>query len=74
MSSASVAAGEDAGVDARVQRLHAPAEHLRHPGELLDAVDREPSVLERGGGAAARHELDAERGEAARELSRPDLS
>ena len=32
-----VAAGEDAGVDARVERLHAAAEHLRRGRDVLDA-------------------------------------
>ena len=62
-----VAAGEDAGVDARVERLHAPAEHLRRGRDVLDALDRQADGLERGRSVPARHEPPAERDEPARE-------
>ena len=35
-----VTAREDAGVNARVERLHAAAEHLRRVGERVDVLDR----------------------------------
>ena len=62
-----VAAGEDAGVDTRVERLHAPAEHLRRGGDLLDVLHRKADRLERGRRVPARHEPPAERDEPARE-------
>jgi hypothetical protein len=55
-------------VQARVQRLDAAVHHLRKAGEVLDRADLEARVGERGGGPAGRHELDAEAGEAAREV------
>ena len=63
-----VAAGEDAGVDARVQRLHAAAEHLRRGRHVLDALDRQADLLESGRRVPARDELAAEADEPAREL------
>ncbi len=69
-----VAAGEDRGVDARVERLHAAAEHLGHLRELLDARHLEAGVLERRRGSAARDELDAETREPAREVLEPVLA
>ena len=68
-----VAPREDCGVDVRVQRLHAAAEHLRDVGQRLDALDLEPELLEGLRGAAARHELAAGLGEPARELLEPGL-
>src|SRR5439155_14694133 len=62
-----IAPRENARVDARVQRLHAPAEHLREVRERLDALDVEAQFLEVRGGAAARDELPAELGESPRE-------
>ena len=58
---------EDARVDARVERLHAPAEQLREARDVLDRRHREPCLRERGRRAPARHELEAELGEPARE-------
>ena len=70
-----VAPGEDAGVDARVERLHAPAEHLRRRRHLLDASSpRGPCSSRYVGRAARRDELVAEVGEPARELVEPVLS
>ncbi len=57
-----VAAGEDARVDARVERLHAPAEHLRRLGHRLDALHRQADRLERSRRISARHEPPAEPG------------
>ena len=63
-----VAPGEDPAVDARVQRLHAAAEHLRRLRDVLDARDPEPLLLEERSGATARDELEAELVQPAREL------
>ena len=62
-----VAAGEDPGVDARVERLDAPAEHLRRLGQRLDVAHLQAELLEEGRRAAARDQLDAELVEAERE-------
>ena len=51
----------------RVQRLHAPAEQLAGSGQLLDERHAELVLLDEGGRASARDELDAEVREAARE-------
>ena len=59
-----VAAREDRRVDARVERLDAPAEHLRHFSEGLDAADAETLLLEVHGRAAAGHELHTQLGQA----------
>ena len=63
-----VAPGEDRRVDARVQRLHAPAEQLRHLGHVLHRGHRDPELLQERCRAAARHDLDAELLEPAREV------
>ena len=69
-----VAAREDRGVDPRMERLHAAAEHLRDAGELFDAVHVEADLgLEEVGRPAARDEVEAELGQAARELLRGPL-
>ena len=60
--------GEDAGVDRRVQRLDAAAEHLRGTGHVLDLRDGQPVLGEECRGAARRDELEPELGEAAREV------
>ena len=59
---------ENPGVHVRVQRLHAPAEHLGEAGDVLDRGHREPCLLESGRRPAARHELEAEVDEPACEL------
>ena len=66
-----IAAREDAAVDARVQRLHAAAEHLGAAGERLDVLDLEPRVAQRLRGAARADQLDAELAQTARELDQP---
>ncbi len=63
-----VADGEQPGVQARVQRLHAPVHHLRKAGEVLDRAHLEAGVGERRGRPARRHELDAQAGESAGEV------
>ena len=60
--------GENPGVHVRVQRLHAPAEHLGEAGDVLDRRHREPCLLESRRSAAARHELEPEVSEPASEL------
>ena len=59
--------GEDAGVDRRVERLHPAVEHLFLTGDFVDAAVRDPLGCERLGRAAARHDLNAEFFEFARE-------
>jgi hypothetical protein len=68
-----VAAREDRGVDARMERLHAAAEQLRDLGQVLDQQRVDAVLGEVRGGAAARDELDAEVGEPARELGEAGL-
>jgi len=55
-----VADREDPRVDAGVQRLDAPVEHLGKAGLIRDAHDREAGVLEQLRRAAGREELDAQ--------------
>jgi hypothetical protein len=62
-----VASREDPRVDARVQRLHAAAEHLRRLGHRLDLVHGEAELLQMRCGAAARYEIPAEVREPSRE-------
>jgi len=68
-----VAHGEQAGVEARVQRLDAAVHDLGKAGEGLDRADVEVGRGELRRGAACRHELDAKPGEAAREVEDPAL-
>ena len=68
-----LAPGEDPRVDARVQRLDAPVEHLREAGEVLHALDAEARILQLGGGTSARDEPEAQLGEPARERHEPGL-
>ncbi len=58
---------EDRRVHVGVQRLHAPAEELAGPRQLLDERHAELVLLDEGRRASARDELDAELREAARE-------
>jgi hypothetical protein len=62
-----VAPREDPGVDARVQRLDAAAEHLGRLRHVLDGRDCQPLLLEKRGRATGRDELPAELGQGARE-------
>jgi hypothetical protein len=50
---------EQAAMDARVQRLHAPVEDLGRAGVRGDGLDRDARVGERLGGAARGEDLDA---------------
>ena len=63
-----VAQREQAGVELRVQRLDAAVHDLREAGEVLDRADLEPGLAQRARGAAGGDELDAELGQAAREV------
>ena len=67
------AAREDAGMDARVQRLHAPAEQLGDVGQLLDGDDVDAELADVGGRASARDDFDPEVGQAADEDIQPGL-
>ena len=63
-----VAAGEDRGVDARVQRLRrGPPSSSGTSVSVLDGVTASPTFCRKRGRAAARDELDVELGEPARE-------
>ncbi len=62
-----VAPGEDAAVDLRVERLHAPSEQLREAGHVLDAGHGQSRPLEGFRRAAARDELEPDLGQAAGE-------
>ena len=68
-----VAQREQAGVEAGVQRLHAPVHHLGEAGEVLDGAHRQAGGGELAGGAAGRDELDAELAQAAGEVDDPGL-
>ena len=64
---------QQAGVEARMQRLDAPVHDLRKAGEVLDRANLEARRSKLGRRAAGRHELDAELGQAAREVDDPAL-
>jgi hypothetical protein len=50
--------GQDAGVDARMQRLDPPIEAFGEAGELLDRCDRHPCGLDAGSRRSGRHQDD----------------
>ena len=62
-----VAARQDAGVHARVQRLQASPEQAPEAGELARLLQPQPLAAHRLGGAAGGHEVDPELREAPRE-------
>ena len=66
--------GQDPRVDRRVQRLHAPAEHLGEPGDVRHRRHRDARLRQHLGRVAGRHDRHARRGQAAPEPSRPALS
>ena len=68
-----VAAGEDARMDLRMQRLDAPVEHLRETRIRPDVGDRQPRIGKRARGAARRQERDAEGRESLREFDEAAL-
>src|SRR5206468_7105389 len=63
-----VATGEDRGVNVRMERLDAAPEQLGDLRQVVDTPDLDPVLRQVVGGAAAGDELDAELGEARREL------
>jgi hypothetical protein len=63
-----VAQRQQAGVEPRVQRLHAPAHDLGEAGELLDPADVETGVAQGRRGPAGGDQLDAELAQTAREV------
>ena len=68
-----VAAREQARVQPRVQRLHAPVHDLGEAGEVLDRAHGNAGAVELAGGAAGGDDLHAQLGEAAGELDDPVL-
>jgi hypothetical protein len=44
-------------VDARVERLHPPVQHLGELGDLLDGRHWDPEMFDRGRGTARRDDL-----------------
>src|SRR5689334_19978001 len=64
----SIAAGENAAVDVRVQRLHAAVHHLGKPGQVRHIRHREARFCQRARGAAGGDELEAARCESACEI------
>ena len=68
-----VTAGEDRGVDPRVQCFDPASEQLRDLGQLLDARDLDPVLREVICSAAARDDLDAQLREPGRELGQSFL-
>jgi hypothetical protein len=57
----SATAGEDAGVNRRVQRLDPPVQHFRETGQLRHRPHREARSGQVAGGTAGREELEAAR-------------
>ena len=55
-----VAAGQNAGVNLRVKRLHAAVEHFRKAGVICDFFHSNAFLLEELGGAAGRKQVVAE--------------
>ena len=68
-----VPAGQDAGVDRRMQRLDPPVHHLGKAGHVGDVDDRQPLGREGLGGAAGGHQFDPEGGQVAAELRQTGL-
>ena len=68
-----VPAGQDAGVDGRVERLDPAVHHLGKPGHVRDVDDRQPRGGQGLGGAAGGDELDPEGGQPAAEVDEPGL-
>ncbi len=56
---AAVAAGEDAAVNQRMQRLDAPVHHLGEAGDVGDVGHRQPGLGQRAGGAAGGDQFQA---------------
>lgn len=63
--------GEQSGVHAGVQRLHAPLQAFREAGDCGDLGDRDPFGRDRGRSGSGRHDLDAGLVEPTRQLGQP---
>jgi hypothetical protein len=63
------ASRQECRVQPRMQGLHPAAEDLLLAGELGDVGHLDPALAQGRGGAAGREDLDAEAGEALREVS-----
>ncbi len=68
-----VPAGQDAGVDRRVEGLDPAVHHLGEPGHVRDVDDRQPGGGEGLGGPAGGDQLDPQGGQAAAEVDEPGL-
>ena len=66
-------AGQDAGVDGRVEGLDTAVHHLREPGHVRDVDDRQPRGGQGGGGPARGDELDPQGDEPPAEVDQPIL-
>ena len=70
-----MAAGQDAAVDLRVQRLDAAVHHLGKPGDVRNVDYRQAGIGQRLGGPAGRDQLESAATQTAAERQRrPDLS
>ena len=67
------AIGEEAGVDARMERLDPPVEHLRRPGHGGHVGHRQSRVAQGARRATGGHELEAAGDEPAAERHQPRL-
>ena len=65
---------EDPGVDTRVERLDAAAQHLRRLGDVFDTRHGQALHLEEGGGATGGDQFEAQFVQAARERVDPFFS
>ncbi len=68
-----VAPRQQARVQPRVQRLHAPIHHLREAREVLDRAHLDAGAGQLARGAAGRHELHAQISQPLRERDDPQL-
>ena len=57
----------------RVQRLHPPAEHLGPSRQIGNIADRDSILAQKTRRAPSRNDLDAERRELPRKISKPAL-
>ena len=70
MCSGQIAAGEDAGVNGRMEGLDPAVQHLRRAGDLADLAHRDPGIGEGPGRAAGGDQLHPGLVEAAGESRR----
>ena len=66
-----VAPMQDASVHFRMQRLDAPVQHFREPGQLKNIFHRNAGVAQQLGRASGRDQFDAEPGEFAGKIHQP---